>query len=539
MLKEEENEDVTIEQIINTTNHNHNEQFIFDNNLYQKIIKLKNNTKGKDIYKEKFSLQLSKRIMHFIEYFEGSIDSSEEPTTVTNLQIITKNKIKEILKRVKHFDRIKYLHLGCIQITIKANFRAGLDSPITLIISDNRLITTEQSLMGIIQSNLLYQVINFKLFPNFSISLADKNIDQSLMIFYKLENILMLKGSKPLTFTWRLLGHFSETNNVEIKPIPSDIRLDDLHNQYSEIIYPRQLTNKDIQVPIEWNINLEEIRKNHIIEKPPIRQLQINEGRLSIGYNRPLQRTDSMNITNRKLQIKDLTQDDIDLPSSSTRLRTNNVKLDLSIIQVLVSFNDKTITIKALIDTGASLSHIKSKLIENNISKAEKKRYYTFDKQIHELIYKANIDSLMVIDTHNELHALEFETIYSDERSTFDMLIGQDILQKHYPLQINYETIQLQIKEQIIHINRAKECNLHTINVLTNDETQNNYNKISFNKIEKDAKNSTEVDIGYEFYSFEDIIIQPNTSTKIRTCISAKICTGYYGLIKEKKWLGI
>ncbi|PKA60359.1 hypothetical protein AXF42_Ash008418 [Apostasia shenzhenica] len=175
MLHEESNTDnENIEKIITISAETHSEQFIFDNTLYQKIIKLKNNTKGKDIYKEKFRLQLTKKIIHFIEYFEGTIDSSEEPTAITQLQIITKNKIKEILQKIKTTDRIKYLHLGCIQITIKANFRAGLDSPITLIISDNRLITTEQSLIGVIQSNLLYQVLNFKIFPNFFISLKDE-----------------------------------------------------------------------------------------------------------------------------------------------------------------------------------------------------------------------------------------------------------------------------------------------------------------------------------------------------------------------------
>ncbi|PKA51578.1 hypothetical protein AXF42_Ash002945 [Apostasia shenzhenica] len=202
MLHEEiDSESEHIENIVNTSSTTHNEQFIFDNNLYQKIIKLKNNTKSKDNYKEKFSLQLTKKIIHFIKYFEGTSDSSEEPTSITKLQIITKNKIQEILAKVKNAEKIKYLYLGCIQIIIKAKFKVGLDSSITLIIFDNRLISTEQSLMGVIQSNLLYQVLNFKLFFNFSISLKDANIDQSLMIFHKLENIPMLKGSKPLTFT--------------------------------------------------------------------------------------------------------------------------------------------------------------------------------------------------------------------------------------------------------------------------------------------------------------------------------------------------
>lgn len=71
--------------------------------------------------------------------------------------------------------KAKYIHIGGIQVLIKALFRKGLNSPVTIWLMDNRHLTSSNALLGIVNGNLCYKSLLFSVFPNYAVSLRDKN----------------------------------------------------------------------------------------------------------------------------------------------------------------------------------------------------------------------------------------------------------------------------------------------------------------------------------------------------------------------------
>lgn len=63
---------------------------------------------------------------------------------------------------------------------LKANFREGINTPKILGVLDNRINNGRDALLGIIEGNLNYSKMLFKIFPKFTVSLKDKWFDYTL-----------------------------------------------------------------------------------------------------------------------------------------------------------------------------------------------------------------------------------------------------------------------------------------------------------------------------------------------------------------------
>ena len=118
----------------------------------------------------------------------------------TNIPLLLKIDIEEKINKIKSSDRLKIgsVHIGGIQVMIKAHFREGKNSPVNIAILDNRIKYRKHTLLGIIQGNLNYKKLIFKIFPKYSISLKDKNINKTLTLchYFKYFDI-MHDGSYP------------------------------------------------------------------------------------------------------------------------------------------------------------------------------------------------------------------------------------------------------------------------------------------------------------------------------------------------------
>lgn len=105
---------------------------------------------------------------------------------------------------VEHGKKYNYLHLGLVQVGLKPLTKGGLDTSVCLVLRDKRHLNFTNSRLGMVESSLRRGPINFEVFPNFSVSLADKNILDVLTIQVKIQNTTMVGGSMPVALVYRV-----------------------------------------------------------------------------------------------------------------------------------------------------------------------------------------------------------------------------------------------------------------------------------------------------------------------------------------------
>ena len=116
-----------------------------------------------------------------------------------SIPLVTKRIINKEINDIKSKDPIKYVHLGGTEILIKAYFRKGIDTPIELYLADDRIIKPiEKSIITVIKENLIYQKFKFIISANYSVTITDKNIDKSLVLYWKISGIELTQDVKYL-----------------------------------------------------------------------------------------------------------------------------------------------------------------------------------------------------------------------------------------------------------------------------------------------------------------------------------------------------
>ncbi|KAI5663556.1 hypothetical protein M9H77_22879 [Catharanthus roseus] len=76
----------------------------------------------------------------------------------------------------------RYIHYGLIQVAVKPLVHLGVDAPIYLALRDKRLKRYKSSLLAMIQTNICNGPIYFNCAPNYSVSLTDPLIMNSLVL---------------------------------------------------------------------------------------------------------------------------------------------------------------------------------------------------------------------------------------------------------------------------------------------------------------------------------------------------------------------
>ncbi|KAG5575496.1 hypothetical protein H5410_055630, partial [Solanum commersonii] len=69
-----------------------------------------------------------------------------------------------------------------VQVAVKPLFRKGLDIPVCVILRDGRFLNFDDSMLGVLQSNLADGPVYFNCYPNFSVDINDPNVMDSLTL---------------------------------------------------------------------------------------------------------------------------------------------------------------------------------------------------------------------------------------------------------------------------------------------------------------------------------------------------------------------
>lgn len=213
-----------------------------------KINKLKLNLEKSKIFKMPSLLGHLKRkneIFYHVSTKEMHVDIEDTKGSVY-LPLITKEEINRNLSKINSDvrSRISMVHLGAIKILIKAEFQAGIDTPIKMAIIDNRINDRRDCILGASRGNLIYQKFMFVVYPKFAISLQNKDLDQTLSFIHEFERTdLMNPGNKVFSLTY-VVGYalsnshhsidYKHKENIELEDVFSEIGQIE-QRQFSEI----------------------------------------------------------------------------------------------------------------------------------------------------------------------------------------------------------------------------------------------------------------------------------------------------------------
>ncbi|WMV49875.1 hypothetical protein MTR67_043260, partial [Solanum verrucosum] len=190
-------------QIINKKEYANEEtteqKVIFDTNTFEQI-------KGKelDLSVEKiFKIPVLRNIFkrqkeeYYVVSQKEHIIYCKYTKRKARIPIINKRIINKEIQEIKVKDPIKYIHLGGTVILIKACFREGIDTPIEIYLADDRIIEPiERSIISAVKEILIYQIFKFIISVNYSEAINDRNIDKSLVLYWKMSGIELAAESK-------------------------------------------------------------------------------------------------------------------------------------------------------------------------------------------------------------------------------------------------------------------------------------------------------------------------------------------------------
>lgn len=165
----------------------------------------------------------------------------EETTGNVMLTAVDKD---QILKRINTFsreekERIKYVHISTCQIIIKSTFMKGIDSPIELLLRDNRLTNYQESIIANGSGNLKMGKIKFDVNLQIGLVINDLDLDRSIILEYKLlKDNFMKKGNHPFSICYRINYALSNSHHsIEFRH-SEKIHIDELFSPLIELKSP-------------------------------------------------------------------------------------------------------------------------------------------------------------------------------------------------------------------------------------------------------------------------------------------------------------
>ncbi|KAK4385706.1 movement protein [Sesamum angolense] len=120
---------------------------------------------------------------------------------VMEMQLIPKEEILEELSRLREEIAItmKWIHIGTIEVVIKATFKEGIDSEIHLSIMDRRINNLRDGCLGTMIGNLYAGKLMFDIHPRIAYNLADQDFSRVLTLHQDFKRKDLMKEGKSIS----------------------------------------------------------------------------------------------------------------------------------------------------------------------------------------------------------------------------------------------------------------------------------------------------------------------------------------------------
>ncbi|KAL0343009.1 UNVERIFIED_CONTAM: movement protein [Sesamum angustifolium] len=134
-------------------------------------------------------------------------------------KLIPKEEILEELSRLREEIAVtmKWIHIGTIEVVIKATFKEGIDSEIHLSIMDRRINNLRNGCLGTMIGNLYAGKLMFDIHPRIAYNLADQDFSRVLTLHQDFKRKdLMKEGNRQYSITYRIAYAISNTHHSDL-----------------------------------------------------------------------------------------------------------------------------------------------------------------------------------------------------------------------------------------------------------------------------------------------------------------------------------
>ncbi|KAL0434934.1 UNVERIFIED_CONTAM: movement protein [Sesamum radiatum] len=138
---------------------------------------------------------------------------------VMEMQLIFKEEILEELSKPREEVAVtmKWIHIGTIEVVIKATFKKGIDSEIHLSIMDRRINNLRDGCLGTMIGNLYAGKLMFDIHPRIAYNLADQDFSRVLTLHQDFKRkYLMKEGNRAYSITYRIAYALSNTHYSDL-----------------------------------------------------------------------------------------------------------------------------------------------------------------------------------------------------------------------------------------------------------------------------------------------------------------------------------
>ena len=206
--------------------------------------------------------------------------------------------INDDVKRYK--DQYNFLHLGCVQIGFKPLTREGLNTSMCVALCDNRHNKFTDALLGLVETSLCKGPVYFNCYPNFEVSLTDKNISDVLTLFIQTSGYDMKTGTENIALIYRV--SFKVLNTLAPKAKKFDVKgkttLFEANLAKSFISIPKTISWSEITLPEKWLLPGAKVPSSEKNENREIEQIvETPDGNVEIYFGQQ-GRIAMFNITN-------------------------------------------------------------------------------------------------------------------------------------------------------------------------------------------------------------------------------------------------
>ncbi|KAL0286019.1 UNVERIFIED_CONTAM: movement protein [Sesamum angustifolium] len=160
---------------------------------------------------------------------------------VMEMQLIPKEEILDKLSRLREEIAVtmKWIHIGTIEVVIKATFKEGIDSEIHLSIMDRRINNLRDGCLGTMIGNLYAEKLMFDIHPRIAYNLADQDFSKVLTFHQDFKRKdLMKEGNRPYSITYRIAYALSNTHHSDLFLRKEYIEIPRFFKEFAKVMAP-------------------------------------------------------------------------------------------------------------------------------------------------------------------------------------------------------------------------------------------------------------------------------------------------------------
>ncbi|KAL0446821.1 UNVERIFIED_CONTAM: movement protein [Sesamum latifolium] len=177
------------------------------------------------------------------KYNEGDRLQTSESLSgfFSRMTLIPKEEILEELSKLREEVAItmKWIHIGAIEVVIKATFKEGIDSEIHLSIMDRRINNLRDGCLGTMIGNLYAGKLMFDIHPRIAYNLADQDFSRVLTLHQDFKRKdLMKEGNRPYSITYRIAYALSNTHHSDLFLRKEYIEIPRIFKEFAKVMTP-------------------------------------------------------------------------------------------------------------------------------------------------------------------------------------------------------------------------------------------------------------------------------------------------------------